>query len=91
MPAWSPVPRYAGRSAGPTIASALNSTAGAAIRATVRSAWVRSWTSGWFWQDGAHPLPEEGDRVEPEHLDAEVGEAEQDVGELAEHRRGSPS
>ena len=39
---------------------------------------------------GAHPLPEEGDRVEPEHLDAEVRLAEQDVGELAEHRRVRP-
>ncbi len=31
------------------MASALNSTAGAAIRATVRSARVSSCTSGWFW------------------------------------------
>ena len=50
MPACAPTPRYAGRSAGPTIASALKITAGQAIRATVRRACVRSWTSGWFWQ-----------------------------------------
>ncbi len=32
------------------MASALNRVAGAAIRATARSAWVSEWTSGWFWQ-----------------------------------------
>ena len=80
-----PVPRYAGRSAGPTIASALNSTAGAAIRATVRSAWVSVVDLGLVLAGRAHPLPEEGDRVEPEDLDAEVRVAEQDLGELGEH------
>ena len=34
---------------------------------------------------GAHPLPEEGDRVEPEHLDAEVGQPQDDLGELGQH------
>ena len=33
---------------------------------------------------GAEPLPGEGDRVEAQHLDAEVGEVEHDVGELDE-------
>jgi hypothetical protein len=28
----------------------LKTTAGATIRAQARSAWSRSWTSGWFWQ-----------------------------------------
>ena len=46
-----PEPRYCTRSRGPTIASALNATAGAAIRVTVCSAWVIACTSGWFWQD----------------------------------------
>lgn len=32
------------------MASALNTTAGQAIRATARSAWVSACTSGWFWQ-----------------------------------------
>ena len=32
------------------MASALNIVAGQAIRTTVRNAWVRAWTSGWFWQ-----------------------------------------
>ena len=36
--------------AGPTIASALKITAGAAIRAQARRARSRLWTSGWFWQ-----------------------------------------
>ena len=40
---------------------------------------------------GAHPLPEEGDRVEPEHLDAEVRVPEQDLGELGRAPPGSPS
>ena len=39
---------------------------------------------------GAHPLPEEGDRVEPEHLHAEVGQPQDDLGELDEHRRVGP-
>ena len=32
------------------MASALNTGAGQAIRATARSACVNAWTSGWFWQ-----------------------------------------
>ena len=32
------------------MASALKIRAGAAIRATVRNAWVIACTSGWFWQ-----------------------------------------
>ena len=34
---------------------------------------------------GAEPLPEERDRVEPQHLDAGVGEEQDDVGVLLEH------
>jgi hypothetical protein len=34
---------------------------------------------------GAEALPDEGDRVEPEHLHAEVGQRQDDVGELAQH------
>ena len=34
---------------------------------------------------GAQPLPQERDRVEPEHLDAHVGQGQDDVGELAQH------
>ena len=43
-------PRYGTRSRGATIASALNATAGAAIRSAARNACSSSWTSGWFWQ-----------------------------------------
>jgi hypothetical protein len=32
------------------MASALNATAGAAIRTSARNACSSSWTSGWFWQ-----------------------------------------
>ena len=32
----------------------------------------------------AQPLPDEGDGVEPDHVDAEVGEEQDDVGELVE-------
>ena len=39
---------------------------------------------------GAHPLPEERDRVEPEHLDPEVGQPQDDLGELDEHRGVGP-
>ena len=39
---------------------------------------------------GAHPLPEERDRVEPEHLDPEVGQPQDDLGELGQHRRVGP-
>ena len=38
----------------------------------------------------AHPLPQEGDRVEPEHLHAEVGEEQDDLGELDEDVRVRP-
>ena len=37
---------------------------------------------------GAEPLPEERDRVEPEHLDAEVGQEQDDLGELAQNTSG---
>ena len=45
-----PNPRYCTKSRGPTIASALKTVAGQAIRATARSTWVSACTSGWFWQ-----------------------------------------
>ena len=38
------------RSSGETIASALKATDGAAMRMQARMIWVRSCTSGWFWQ-----------------------------------------
>ena len=34
---------------------------------------------------GAEPLPQEGDRVEPQTVDAAIGQEQGDVGELAEH------
>ena len=39
---------------------------------------------------GAHPLPDEGDGVEAEHLDPEVGQRDDDVGVLAQDRRVRP-
>ena len=50
LPWWVPRPRYCTSCSGATIASALKTTAGQAIRATARSAWVIACTSGWFWQ-----------------------------------------
>ena len=70
------------------MASALNATAGQAIRATARSAWVSACTSGWFWQLVPSRFHSERDRVQPEHLDAEVGQEQDDVGELARRPRG---
>ena len=39
---------------------------------------------------GPHPLEQEGDRVEPQALDAEVGQPQDEVGELEEHVRVVP-
>ncbi len=38
----------------------------------------------------AHPLPQEGDGVEPQHLDAEVGQPQDGLRELRQHRRVRP-
>jgi hypothetical protein len=34
---------------------------------------------------GAHPLPQERDGIQPEHLDPEVGQPQDDLGELGQH------
>ena len=49
-PTYGPIPRYWIKSRGPTMASALKTKAGAAIRARARKTDVRACTSGWFWQ-----------------------------------------
>ena len=85
MPWCSPCPRYAGRSCGPTIASALNTHRRAGDPGDGAQRLGQRVHLGLVLAVGAQPLPGERDRVQPEHLDAVVGQVEDHVGVLAQH------
>ena len=78
MPWCAPVPRYCTRSRGPTIASALNTTAGRGDPGQRAQRLGDRVHLGLVLAGGAQPLPEERDRVQPQHLDPEVRQAQDD-------------
>ena len=84
MPERAPVPRYGTRSVGETIASARKTTAGQAMPATARKTCVMACTSGWFCDVVPRRFQMKAMASQPQHLDAEVGEVQDDLGVLAD-------